>query len=53
MTDVSDIKGVLVGIGVLLALRLIDYFLPKGYHFKKLSRYADRTPEWEDDDEPK
>lgn len=48
MGDASDLKGVVVGITVLIVLRLLDYFLPKGWRFKQLERYASKNEEEKD-----
>jgi len=46
---VSDTTiGLLVGVLVVLATRAIDWWFPKGWHFKGIRRYGE--PDGEDDD---
>lgn len=40
-----------LAIGVPLALRLIDYLLPSGRHFRIIDRFTDPDAEEADDDE--
>lgn len=44
----SDAWGILAGLATLLVLRVVDYFLPKGWHYKNLEKYASRNNEDEE-----
>ena len=46
MSDTTTI-GLLVGVLVVLATRAIDWWFPKGWHFKGIRRYGE--PDGEDD----
>lgn len=45
----EDWKAVLIGLGITVALRFLDYMAPKGHHNKWLSKYAERDEEEENE----
>lgn len=47
----DDWKAILIGLGITVALRVLDYLAPKGHHNKWLSKYAESDRWAKKDDE--
>ena len=44
--------AVVIGAAVIAALRLLDAFLPKGYHLRLAERWLVKADDKEDNDDP-
>ena len=44
--------AVVIGAAVIAGLRLLDAFLPKGYHLRLVERFLVRADDEEDNDDP-
>ena len=43
----SETVGTLIGLGVFVLLRIVDYLLPKGRHFRYIDRWTARNEDEE------
>lgn len=46
-----ELWAVIVGIGVLVVTRVLDFFFPRGYRWKGLDRYAKKHATENDEEE--